>query len=103
VVNRNKQFDREYCHAVKSACLQAIANTSFCDSAHPGETIIPAAEISVALIDIMGSITAMVDDSRFQFQSLLNEEGRCSQSHTPPTGVIQQHTIGPAIAPRGFR
>jgi hypothetical protein len=63
VVNRNKQFDREYCDAVKSACLQAIANTSFCDSAHPGETIIPATEISVALIDIMGSITAMVEDS----------------------------------------
>ena len=39
----------------------------------------------------------------FQLQSLLNEEGRCSQSHAPPTGVIQQHTIGPAIAPRGFR
>ena len=62
-MNRNKQFDREYCYAVKSACLQAIANTSFCDSAHPGEIIIPAAEISVALIDIMGSITAMVEDS----------------------------------------
>jgi hypothetical protein len=24
-----QEFDREYCHEVKSACLQAIANTRF--------------------------------------------------------------------------
>jgi hypothetical protein len=58
------RFDREYCHAVRSAWLQAIANTSFCDSAHPHEAIIPAAEISVALIDIMGTVAAMVEESR---------------------------------------
>jgi hypothetical protein len=62
-VDRNEQFDQEYCHAVKSACLQAIANTSFSNSAHPHEIIIPAAEISVALVDIMGTITAMVEES----------------------------------------
>jgi hypothetical protein len=59
----DEQFDREYCHAVKSACLQAIANTSFSNSAHPQDIIIPAAEISVALVDIMGTIRAMVEES----------------------------------------
>jgi len=51
-----QEFDREYCHEVKSACLQAIANTSFCERANPRD-ILPAAEIKVALIDIMGTIT----------------------------------------------
>jgi hypothetical protein len=57
-----QQFDREYCHDVKSACLQAIANTSFCERSDPLE-IIPAAEVNAALIDIMGTITAMVEAS----------------------------------------
>ena len=57
-----QQFDREYCHDVKSACLQAIANTSFCERSSPLE-IIPAAEVNAALIDIMGTITAMVEAS----------------------------------------
>jgi len=35
----------------------------FAISAHPQQTIIPAAEISVALVDIMGTITAMVEES----------------------------------------
>ena len=41
-----QEFDREYCHEVKSACLQAIANTSFCERANPRD-ILPAAEIKV--------------------------------------------------------
>ena len=45
-----------------SACLQAIANTSFCERSDPLE-IIPAAEVNAALIDIMGTITAMVEAS----------------------------------------
>ena len=57
-----QEFEREYCHEVKSACLQAIANTSFCERANPRD-ILPAAEIKVALIDIMGTITAMVEES----------------------------------------
>ena len=57
-----QQFDREYCHDVKNACLQAIANTSFCERTNPLE-IIPAAEVNAALIDIMGTITAMVEAS----------------------------------------
>ena len=57
-----QEFDREYCHEVKSACLQAIANTSFCERANPRD-MLPAAEIKVALIDIMGTITAMVEES----------------------------------------
>ena len=57
-----QQFDRDYCHDVKSACLQAIANTSFCERSDPLE-IIPAAEVNAALIDIMGTITAMVEAS----------------------------------------
>ena len=57
-----QQFDREYCHDVKNACLQAIANTSFCERSDPLE-IIPAAEVNAALIDIMGTITAMVEAS----------------------------------------
>jgi hypothetical protein len=57
-----QQFDREYCHDVKNACLQAIANTSFCERTNPPE-IIPAAEVNAALIDIMGTITAMVEAS----------------------------------------
>jgi hypothetical protein len=32
-----QQFDREYCHDVKNACLQAIANTSFCERTDPLE------------------------------------------------------------------
>lgn len=49
-----QHFDREYCHDVKNACLQAIANTSFCERTNPLE-IIPAAEVDAALIDIMGN------------------------------------------------
>ena len=37
-----QEFDREYCHEVKSACLQAIANTSFCERANPRD-MLPAA------------------------------------------------------------
>ena len=58
----HRQFDLQYCQEVKSACLQAIANTSFCERANPNETI-PAAEINTALIDIMGTITAMREES----------------------------------------
>jgi hypothetical protein len=61
-VNRFDQFDREYCHAVKSACLGAIAATSFSHSDDQDRPI-PADEIKVALIDIMGTISAMVDQS----------------------------------------
>jgi hypothetical protein len=61
-VDRIGQFDREYCQDVKSACLQAIANTSFRERANPHE-MIPAAEVYVALIDIMGTIRAMVEES----------------------------------------
>ena len=43
-----QEFDREYCHDVRSACLQAIANTSFCERSSPLE-IIPAAEVNAAL------------------------------------------------------
>jgi hypothetical protein len=61
-VDRIGQFDREYCHDIKSACLQAIANTSLCERANPHGTI-PAAEVYVALIDVMGTIRAMVEES----------------------------------------
>jgi hypothetical protein len=61
-VNRFNQFDREYCHAVKSACLEAIAATSFSQSGDQDRAI-PADEIKVALIDIMGTISAMVEQS----------------------------------------
>ena len=57
-----QEFDREYCHEVKSACLQAIANTSFGERANPHE-MLPTAEIKVALIDILGTITAMAEES----------------------------------------
>jgi hypothetical protein len=61
-VNRFDQFDREYCHAVKSACLGAIAATSFSHSDDQDRPI-PADEIKVALIDIMGTVSAMVEQS----------------------------------------
>jgi hypothetical protein len=61
-VNRSDQFDRAYCHAVKSACLGAIAATSFSRSEDEDKPI-PADEIKVALIDIMGTISAMVEQS----------------------------------------
>ena len=59
-VNRFDQFDRVYCHAIKSACLGAIAVTSF-SHGDDQERSIPADEIKVALIDIMGTISAMVE------------------------------------------
>ena len=36
-----QKFDREYCHEVKSACLQAIANTSFCERANRATCYLP--------------------------------------------------------------
>jgi hypothetical protein len=56
------QFDREYCHAVKSACLRAVANTSYAVSGEEDRTL-PADEINAALIDIMGIVAAMVEES----------------------------------------
>ena len=56
-----REFDREYCHEVKSVCLQAIANTSFGERAKPHETL-HTAEIKSGLIDILGTITAMVEE-----------------------------------------
>ena len=61
-MSRMNQFNREYCHEVKSACLQAIANTSICQRGNAHD-VIPAGEIQVALIDIMGTIAAMVEQS----------------------------------------
>jgi hypothetical protein len=55
------RFDRKYCHAVKSACLGAIAATSY--PASQGGRVIPADEIKIALIDIIGTITAMAEKS----------------------------------------
>ena len=59
-MRRVDQFDREYCHAVKSACLRAIANTSYADDLGP---TIPANEINLALVEIMGAIAATVEES----------------------------------------
>jgi hypothetical protein len=56
------QFDRDYCHAVKSACLGAIAATPLAESSQADRPI-PADEIKIALIDIIGTITAMVEPS----------------------------------------
>jgi hypothetical protein len=54
-----RQFDIQYCHAVKNACLGAIACTPYADEDRP----IPAEEIKMALIDIMGTIAAMAEQS----------------------------------------
>ncbi len=56
------QFDREYCHAVKSACLRAVSNTSYAVSGDEERTL-PADEIDAALIDVMGIVAAMVEES----------------------------------------
>ena len=56
------QFDREYSHAVKSACLRAVANTSYAVTGDDDRTL-PADEINAALIDIMGIVAAMVEES----------------------------------------
>jgi hypothetical protein len=46
----------------KALVWRAIANTSYRERPNPQE-IIPAAEIHVALIDIMGAVTAMMEES----------------------------------------
>ena len=61
-MSRMNQFNREYFPKVKSACLQAIGNTSICQRGNAHD-VIPAGEIQVALIDIMGTIAAMVEQS----------------------------------------
>jgi hypothetical protein len=61
-LNRVHPFDREYCHAVKSACLGAIAATPFAESSQADRPI-PADEIKIALIDIIGTIAAMMEPS----------------------------------------
>jgi hypothetical protein len=57
-----RQFDLEYCCAVKNACLGAIAGTSYAENRHEDRPI-PAEEIKIALIDIIGTITAMAEQS----------------------------------------
>ena len=56
-MRRVDQFDGEYSHAVKSACLRAIANTSYAADL----ATIPANEINLALVEIMGAIAATVE------------------------------------------
>jgi hypothetical protein len=54
--------DREYCDAIKGACLRAIANTSYAVS-DPSDQTIPADSINIALIDVMGTIAGMVEET----------------------------------------
>ena len=53
-----QQFDREYCHDVKNACLQAIANTSFCERTNPLEITFHAARASLTTEYSISSLAA---------------------------------------------